>query len=218
MVVLLKLGLPLSLIFMGAIGLIRARPYDDAELRGFLNPPEACPAPCFMGIRPDVTRTDEVLAALESHAWVERAFLVDTDIPGQTRIDWRWSRQQQNPLAARLPGYINLRHGVVQNVSVSTMIPLGDVWLTRGQPDTYLLSVYQYEYSGPMLIGYFNFYRTQKLWVSGETRCSRLAAVLHSPVNINMGDFPFQIESRSTAFSDARFFGDIIRMERQFCR
>ena len=50
----------LGLLFAAA-AVIRAQPYDDSELRAFLTPPEGCPAPCFMGIRPGVTTREEAL-------------------------------------------------------------------------------------------------------------------------------------------------------------
>jgi len=52
---LLKLALPLIVLFTIPLLLIRAQPYDDANLRAFLTPPDGCPAPCFMGIQPGVT-------------------------------------------------------------------------------------------------------------------------------------------------------------------
>ncbi len=59
------MALLLSGLFLLPVLLIRAQPYDDGGLRAFLTPPEDCPAPCFMGIRPGVTTTEEALEILK---------------------------------------------------------------------------------------------------------------------------------------------------------
>ncbi len=66
----LKPALLFTLLFAACIGIIRAQPYDDSELRAFLTPPSGCAMPCFMGIRPGVTTADEAIAILEAHEWV----------------------------------------------------------------------------------------------------------------------------------------------------
>jgi hypothetical protein len=57
----LRLAALLTLIFGTAIGLVRARPYDDPEMRGFLTPPQGCAAPCFLGVQPGVTSVDDAI-------------------------------------------------------------------------------------------------------------------------------------------------------------
>jgi hypothetical protein len=63
---LFRLSIPLLLIFTTSILLIHAQPYDDAQLRTFLTPPEDCDAPCFMGIRPGLMTIREGAARLQS--------------------------------------------------------------------------------------------------------------------------------------------------------
>src|SRR5690606_25048567 len=75
---LLRPILLLTLLAALTIVLIRAQPYDDSDLRAFLTPPEGCPAPCFMGIRPGVTTVEEAIAILEGHEWVTN-LVVDLD-------------------------------------------------------------------------------------------------------------------------------------------
>jgi hypothetical protein len=61
----------LTLLFAACIGIIRAQPYDNSDLSAFLTPPEGCPMPCFMGIRPGVTTVEEAIAILEAHEWID---------------------------------------------------------------------------------------------------------------------------------------------------
>ena len=56
----LRLILLLFALLTAALLLIHARPYDDHELRQLLLP-DGCPAPCFMGIRPGVTKISETI-------------------------------------------------------------------------------------------------------------------------------------------------------------
>jgi hypothetical protein len=52
---LLKVALALIITIAIPLLFIHAQAFDDSELRAFLTPPEGCPAPCFMGIRPGET-------------------------------------------------------------------------------------------------------------------------------------------------------------------
>ncbi len=65
-----RAALLLSVVFLLPVLLIRAQPYDDSDLRAFLTPPEDCPAPCFMDIRPGMTTAEEAVSILDAHPWV----------------------------------------------------------------------------------------------------------------------------------------------------
>lgn len=127
---LFKLGFAFTLLFTVCIALIRAQPYDDSELRAFLTPPEGCPAPCFMGIRPGVTTMEEAIAVLEQS---------DADAPINRQTDGRGDLLSINT------GYASdhLMRGIsiqsnslnqVDSIYVGTQIRFGDLLLIQGVP------------------------------------------------------------------------------------
>jgi hypothetical protein len=134
--VLLKLALFLTLFFAACIGLIRAQLYDDSELRAFLTPPEGCPIPCFMGIRPGVTTAEEALAILEAHEWVGEI----TFLPPE-RFAWKWNGRQPEMLNRSSgidDGHISLNpDNTVYLVVVPTRIRFGDISLFYNHPPLY---------------------------------------------------------------------------------
>jgi hypothetical protein len=127
----LKAILAPTLFFAVCIGLIRAQPYDDSELRVFLTPPDGCPIPCFLGIRPGVTALDGALAALRTHAWVE-----DVTFSAAEVVHWTWNGQQPTGVVdAREGGFVLLgEDNIVSVIVLRTTIRFGDVWLMYGQP------------------------------------------------------------------------------------
>src|SRR5262245_3746891 len=89
------------LLFTAILILIHAQPYDDHELRELLLP-EDCPAPCFMGIRPDVTTTDEALKTLENSGWATQITHEYSDT-----ISWSWNGNQTKFLNSDAMSFIN---------------------------------------------------------------------------------------------------------------
>lgn len=132
---LLKLASLLTVLFAACIGLIRAQLHDDTQLRAFLTPPDGCPMPCFMGIRPGVTRPAEAAAILEAHDWVKDA-MVYYDRNGQIYlIQWSWNELASAMVDRSKLAYLFARADVVQSISTPTTIALADIWLTFGRPD-----------------------------------------------------------------------------------
>ena len=141
---LLRWILILSGAFLMSIAVIRAQPYDDHDLRAFLTPPDGCPTPCFMGIRPGVTTTEEATAILERHEWVVRVGEdyvklmqeeTDEELPPLLgTIDWQWNGSQPSWIdSTRDPRFLDGNRSVIA-VVIRTKIPLGDVLLTYGIP------------------------------------------------------------------------------------
>jgi hypothetical protein len=125
----------LTLLFTVCIGLIRARPYDDTPLRAFLTPPDGCPMPCFMGIRPGVTTPEEAAAILEAHDWVSEA-VVSYDRTGHIYlIQWSWNESASALVDTSKLAYLFARADVVQSIAMPTTIAFADIWLTLGKPD-----------------------------------------------------------------------------------
>jgi hypothetical protein len=122
---------------------IPARSYDAGALWATLRPPDTCPAPCFMGIRPGITGAREALSLLYGHEWATRvadhtSYAITTDpVPSGLagEILWQWSGQQPAWIDASINGRLWVSRSVVQSVYVSTRLRLGDIRLGLGTPD-----------------------------------------------------------------------------------
>jgi len=138
---LLFCALPFVLLFAGAIWLIRAQPYDDADLRAFLAPPDGCPAPCFMGIRPGVTTVEAAITILEAHEWVREVFITQANRSQIFRVEWQWSSSASPVLEQeRIPrsgGRLIADNGIVQYMELLTRIPTWEGMLILGKAQDY---------------------------------------------------------------------------------
>jgi hypothetical protein len=122
---LLLIGLCLLPVF-----LIRAQPDDDSDLRAFLTPPDNCPAPCFMGIRPGLTTVDEAMTILYEHPWVDTVIrLAEFD-----RLIVTWAAGSHALVDTDLLGRLRYSNGIIQDISVQTCVPLGHLWMAYGPP------------------------------------------------------------------------------------
>jgi hypothetical protein len=120
---------------MACIGLTRAQPHDDSHLRAFLAPPDGCPSPCFIGVRPGVTSADEALAILAAHDWLQET-MVSYNRNGEIYlIQWSWRESAPSLLDKSKRGYVFARDGVVRSISMPTTITFADIWLILGTPD-----------------------------------------------------------------------------------
>ena len=134
---LIKLVFLLTLLFAVCIGVIRAQPYDDSQLRAVLAPPEGCPMPCWQGIRPGVTPLGEARAILQSIPWV-----TDVELSGDVNVGvqyasltWMWSGDQPFPAEPRSGGTIGVVRNVVRSVTLQTRLELGSVWMYVAHPE-----------------------------------------------------------------------------------
>jgi hypothetical protein len=134
---LLSVTLLLAALFAAAVLAVRAQPYDDGGLRAFLLA-EDCALPCLMGMHPLATSTDEAVAALARHPWVDassviaRKIIIGQDIDPEWHITWRWNGQQP-PLLGSGGKAITLNNGL-QAIRLLTDIPFGTLWLALGRP------------------------------------------------------------------------------------
>jgi hypothetical protein len=132
--ILLKSIVLFVLLFVSMVGLIRAQPYDDGDLRAFLFA-DTCTVPCFMGIQPGVTTTQEAYNLLARHPWV-------ADVtahywfsgPRSSLFSWSWSGQQPTLINATAPGIFSTEDNIVDIIQVPTTITLGAMWLYK-QPE-----------------------------------------------------------------------------------
>lgn len=170
------MGLILSLLLTGLIGLIRAQPYDDSDVDLLFAHTEHCTTPCFMGIQPGLTTTDEAIRLLNAHPWVAAV-----DVPASrslVTVRWEWSGQQPQTIDAAVPGEIRLFSDQrVSMIQVSTHVPLERMRLSFGLP-TWLNTA---EYDTARRAHYFAYADAHLLvWVD-TGHCADLASVLAQP-------------------------------------
>jgi hypothetical protein len=138
-----KFALTLTALLLLPVLLIRAQPYDGQSLRSFLLPPQGCPMPCFMGIRPGVTMAWDALALLESSDQVGRVLenfgstrpeVIDYQLPPTLSIiDWRWNEGRWMQMEKH--GSLVMFNRQVSAINLYTPFSLGDMLLTYGFPD-----------------------------------------------------------------------------------
>lgn len=134
------------------IVVIQAQPHDDTSLRAFLAPPEGCPAPCFMGIRPGVTSTQEAITLLRNHDWVEVIDAHENQVDARGRLlygslTWSWSDAVPAEIDSTEPGRLFFNQPdpfynalVVHSIQIHTRIRTFRVQEWFGQPDYSMVS------------------------------------------------------------------------------
>jgi hypothetical protein len=131
---LLRLTLPLIVLFIGALTMIHAQP-AEGDVRTFLQPAEGCTMPCWLGIQPGVTTLDQALAILSAHPWLEQVQLIER--PPYTYIYWEWSAHKPDFMGAPrvfLPSVMWAKGGIIQLIFIPTDLPYGEVSLLFGAP------------------------------------------------------------------------------------
>jgi hypothetical protein len=138
---LLRLSLPLTMLFTGVLVAIRTQPYDDSEIRALLAPPDGCPAPCFLGIQPGHTTAEAAIGILKKHAWVGSVNInIDPVRLSQLYVSWGWSGRQPRLIDSQRSGFLwtlnenGTLRDKVSFVTVRTHLQFGDIWLAFGQP------------------------------------------------------------------------------------
>ena len=127
---LLRSSLLITVLLSLPILLIRAQPYDDPELRVFLPAPEACPTPCFMGIRPGVTTVGDARNILQTQPLF--ANTIGLNPPYGLRFR---ANHPHGLITDQIYSYLEMEGGIIQWLRIHTNLSLGEVWAAYGQPD-----------------------------------------------------------------------------------
>lgn len=127
----IRCALWLTLLLLFPIAVIRARPWDDGLLRAFLAPPDDCPVPCFMGIRPGVTTAEAATGILKNHAWVDRLRVA----PDHSIISIEWDQSAPDGIDRTTPAQLYIADGIVRVVDIKTTYPVWTFYLLAGQPE-----------------------------------------------------------------------------------
>jgi len=179
-----KLTLLPALIFAALIGLIRSQPYDDSQLRAFLTPPDGCPAPCFMGIRPGVTTADEAIAILENHHWVGNITINRNHAQHIRSIEWRWSGQKPSLLRDGAFLVIDADQMLVRSIDIPTYLPLASVMTSAANPEKYYLFGERITYVQPFLAYTFDYVPENYFHIIGFAFCPYQSTIWWSDVDI----------------------------------
>jgi hypothetical protein len=126
---LIKLALALVGLTALLLGMVRAYPAHDDDLRRVLLPAPGCPAPCWQGIVVDVTTREEATAILEADPWVKQVYQTPL------AVTWSWNGSQPALINGAQDGLLQIGGGVVRQIRIQTRIPFGDVWLALDRPD-----------------------------------------------------------------------------------
>jgi hypothetical protein len=181
----------LILCFAAIIVLIQAQLYDDGQLRAFLLPPEDCPIPCFMGIRPGVTTVDEAVAILETHQWVESLHVLEaTDGRGVYAIAAEWSSIPRDLIDNSENLWMGVEDEIIQRIVVYTRIPLGDIVLSLGSPQ------FGGIYDDGVVAAYFGTYLDLSASFSGGQSCP-IRSIWRLQTVWVLGDIAFPLDSAS---------------------
>ncbi|MBI1279513.1 MAG: hypothetical protein GC179_15390 [Anaerolineaceae bacterium] len=119
-----------------AITLIRAQTYDDQTIRDILLPADCAP-PCFMGIRPGLTRAKEAYALLTANPWVgDISSHIDAGCC-TIALNWKWNGKQPVVLEGGentiyLAFNPTTGEQIVQDIALHTHILAGDAVLLLG--------------------------------------------------------------------------------------
>jgi hypothetical protein len=111
------------------------QPYNDHALRDLLTPPDSCPMPCFMGIRPGMTTAEEAATILQGHEWVSEATVLYNRSRQIYLIQWSWNGTQPRVVDTSKLAHLYARDSIVYSITTPTLVPFGDIWLTLGTPD-----------------------------------------------------------------------------------
>jgi hypothetical protein len=123
----LKLTLVLIALTAGLIGVVRSQPSDSQPLYDLIV--QDCEAPCWQGIKTDVTTREEATAILQASPWVAQIY--QTPIA----VTWRWSGRQPALIDGTKDGLLQLVGSRVTQIRIQTLVPFGDVWLLLDRPD-----------------------------------------------------------------------------------
>ena len=213
---LLKIGSAFTLLLVLPILLIQVQPPVVETMPVLLAPPEGCPAPCFMGIRPGVTTMDEAVSLLKTNAWVDRMRLEDyqLDLRGVRANGWlsfTWSAAHPAQIDPTVPGRIYFAQAdrqsnaiLVESIAIPTLLRTYQVQQWFGQASSGMVGI-----DGDRRLNYIAVYPPGDLaaWVriSTELRCpASLMGYWDSHAEIMLSTAPIT--------GDYLPFDDVVRM------
>src|SRR5262245_56526138 len=219
-------------VLLGVLVLIRAQLYDDPMLRKFLTPPEGCPMPCFMDIRPGVTQMSDAIDLLQKQAWVGEidphyiaAGTTNQHLLGWVAWDWNddapiWFRAATNAMHGHA-GVFNTVDGVVSDITVATNVPFGSFRLMLGEPDGYSLAfsnvVIRKGVFASATLNYRVVYLRAHLQPEASSLCKDLASLWFKPGLITFFD-DSEIREVTSHLIEHPFLSELYDLRQMVCR
>jgi hypothetical protein len=183
------LSVPLWLITFISITLIGLTPHDDSTIRAFLQPTVECSTPCWEGIRPGITRIEEMTLILEENGWIrDRQFNYSMEIDTGL-LTWRWRTPPSPFIESSRIGLAWIQNNVVQWIDLPTRLTFGDVWLLFDPP---IRGAIQPASVIPRRINHYASYdENDWLQVRSTIFCPvRTSNFWQAPVNVLIGSLP----------------------------
>lgn len=213
----------LALTFAASIGLIRAQPYDDHDLRAILMTGHDCDHPCFIGIQTGKTSVNEALAILSGHRWIGKIRVFHNAESGAVDlVNWRWSGHQPSMIGRgenSQYGTLSAKQGVVNHIGIATTISLGDIWLHWGIPEEYWMRANYFVRISPAHLAFINIYKQYQFRVSSSATCPYYPNIWEAPVSIYLGDDNAIAFQANVFFSESQPFPDrVIEVMQNICR
>jgi hypothetical protein len=124
-----------SVILTMGIGVIHSLPYADGGLTTLIDS-DACPMPCWAGIRMGQTRVQELSRILQENHWAadlkfNYSMQIDTGL-----LIWRWVDPPSALIERSRVGTAWIENNIVQSIDLPTTLSFGDVWLFFDHPQT----------------------------------------------------------------------------------
>lgn len=103
---------------------IRAQPYANPDVRSFVLP-EGCPAPCFMGIQPGITKPQDAIDQLRGSNMIAKVGVSES----LQTVAWFWNDNPSALLNKQEIPALFYDHHSVSSIRLYTTISLGELLL-----------------------------------------------------------------------------------------
>ncbi|MBX3082330.1 MAG: hypothetical protein KF716_11910 [Anaerolineae bacterium] len=107
----------------------------EAEMVAVLSAPAECAAPCWLGIKPEVTTAGEAIDILEANPWIAEVRTIDGMVTSDRLIQWTWSGAQPAALDSTRQGQAWVRNNLVYLIELPLTARFEMVWSAYGLPD-----------------------------------------------------------------------------------
>lgn len=197
--------------------MIRALTDSDRDLRALLLP-EGCPAPCFLGIRPGVTRLEQARDILNQQDWITK-WTLSAAGTHSGQISWEWN--ERAPDLFRTPDYphgsgrLSFSADLITDIGVVVSASPGQLWASWGRPSYFGIVRGTLETN----IGFSMIYREQAMWFQAVMHCPYYPRVWdNDDTFIYWSDADRFSAPGKNSLTNGSFTKQIIRLNREDCQ
>ena len=173
----LRFAVASCIVFTGLNLILHTFPPAYNPIWTMLGGSEACPAPCFMGIRPGITQADDALAYLEKSGWSGYAEGANFD----NSIEFfTWRAQHPEVTGSWEWASFGIEDNIVMSLRLPTRLRLGDMLALYGEVEWWSLN------GDEAYAGYHRYGFTAQFMLPREThRFRTMIRFLWSPVTLH---------------------------------